>query len=384
MLKETKRQLEWFINPEKIHSIVEKHLLNKYIYLKSLEDPPKIRFIEIHPNHTYKIATDIVLDLDKEYVCFRVLGRYLEIHIKIISRGEIKGIYNVQIKAIGISLSDREEIRIPIKNNEVYLTNFLTSKHMIEPGTRIIPTTIKVGLAEFENKIRPLYDVVKLDTFEEPDPLTELVKRTEKFILVKDSFEPKEFETEHPEILNLKKIFSNNLDKIIQRYRKLNIKSELIAPLYYLTHDHNSIVIGYIQLQHKNKTMELDEIDKVKQWNRELIDRMLQINTSLIQEKEDVLNISKSGFRTKIKHLNLINYLLKQSGFSCDIVFKGYPPISVFVEIRSSARDEKGVLYLGTKIIQFKNEEQKNQYLNLINIYEKKFKIMQAQQAQKG
>ncbi|MFN3245539.1 MAG: hypothetical protein ACK42K_02480, partial [Leptonema sp. (in: bacteria)] len=59
-------------------------------------------------------------------------------------------------------------------------------------------------------------------------------------------------------------------------------------------------------------------------------------------------------------------------------------PISVFVEIRSSARDEKGVLYLGTKIIQFKNEEQKNQYLNLINIYEKKFKIMQAQQAQKG
>jgi hypothetical protein len=91
MLKETKRQLEWFINPEKIHSIVEKHLLNKYIYLKSLEDPPKIRFIEIHPNHTYKIATDIVLDLDKEYVCFRVLGRYLEIHIKIISRGEIKG-----------------------------------------------------------------------------------------------------------------------------------------------------------------------------------------------------------------------------------------------------------------------------------------------------
>jgi hypothetical protein len=364
MLKETKRQLEWFINPEKIHSIVEKHLFKKYIYLKSLEDPPKIRFIEIHPNHTYKIATDIVLDLDKEYVCFRVLGRYLEIHIKIISRGEIKGIYNIQIKAIGISLSDREEIRIP--------------------GTRIIPTTIKVGLAEFENKIRPLYDVVKLDTFEEPDPLTELVKRTEKFILVRDSFEPKEFETEHPEILNLKKIFSNNLDKIIQRYRKLNIKSELIAPLYYLTHDHNSIVIGYIQLQHKNKTMELDEIDKVKQWNRELIDRMLQINTSLIQEKEDVLNISKSGFRTKIKHLSLINYLLKQSGFSCDIVFKGYPPISVFVEIRSSARDEKGVLYLGTKIVQFKNEEQKNQYLNLINIYEKKFKIMQAQQDQKG
>ncbi len=379
MLKETKRQLEWFINPEKIHSIVEKHLLNKYIYLKSLEDPPKLRFIEIHPNNTYKVATDIVLDLDKEYVCFRVLGRYLEIHIKIISRGEIKGIYNVQIKAIGVSLSEREEIRIPIKNNEVYLTNFLTSKHIIEVGTRIIPTTIKVGLAEFENKIRPLYDIVKLSTFEESDPLTELVKKTEKFILVRDSFELKEFEIDHPEILNLKKIFSNNLDKIIQRFRKLNIKSELIAPLYYLTHDHNSIVIGYIQLQQKNKTMELDEIDKVKQWNLELIDRMLQINTTLIQEKEEVLNISKNGFRAKIKHLNLINYLLKQSGFSCDIVFKGYPPISVFVEIRSSARDEKGVLYLGTKIINFKNEEQKNQYLNLINIYEKKFKIMQIQ-----
>lgn len=379
MNQENKRKLEWILNKDKVKAIIEKHLFQKNIYLKSLEEPPKLRIIEINPNYTYKITSDVLLDLDQEYIAYSVLGRYLEIHFKVLSKGEIKGIYNIDIKALGVSLIEREDLRIPIKNNDVYLTNFLTSKHLIEPKTRIIPTTIKVGLAEFENKIRPFFDVVKLDTFENPDPLIELVKKTEKIIFIKDSFDINSFEIEHSEILNLKEIYKSNLDKIIQRYKKLNIKSELIAPLYYLTHDNNLIAIGYIQLQNKNKIMELDEIEKVKQWNQELIERMLQINTIQIQEREEVLNISKNGFRAKIRHLKLINYLIKQSGFSCDIVFKGHPPISIFVEIRSSARDDKGILHIGAKIINFKKSEQKDLYLNLVQIYEKKFKIMQIQ-----
>jgi hypothetical protein len=379
MDKKNQRKLEWIVKPEKIESMIQKHLLNKYLFLKSLEDPPKIRIIEINPNQTFKIASDVVLDLDKEYIIYRVLGRYLEVHFKTLTKGEIQGIYNIQIKAIGISLIEREHLRIPIKNNEVYITNFLTSKHLIDSHSKMIPTTIKIGFTEFEKKIKNLYDFVRINTFEEQDPLIELIKKTQKFILVKDSFDLEQFGIEHPEVLNLKKIFNNNLDKIIHRYRKLNIKSELIAPLFYLTHDYNYILIGYIQLQNKNKTMDIEELEKVKQWNQELITRLLEINTIQIQEKEEVLNISKNGFRAKIRNLNLINYLLKQSGFSCDIVFKGQPPISIFVEIRSSARDTSGILYIGTKIINFKKEEQKNLYLNLMDLYEKKFNISQIQ-----
>ncbi len=371
------RKLEWIFSPNKIESIVQKHLINKTIFLKSLEDPPKIRIIEILPNFLYRISSDSIMELNKDYVCYRVLGRYIEIHFKIIQIGSIKGIYDIQIHSIGISLIERENIRIPVKNNEVYLTNFLTSKHLINPATRIIPTTIKVGFSEFENKIKTLYDIVKIDVFETSDILINLVKKTEKSIFVPDSFDMNSFAIEQENIINLKKSFPSNFHEVIQRYRKNNIKSEIISPLYYLTHDNNYIKIGFIQIQNKNKPLTWDDLEKIKIWNKELIERMQQINTEIIQEKEELINISRNGFRAKIRHLNLISYLIKQSGFSCDIIFKGYPPISVYAEIRSSARDDKGILYVGTQIVNFKKEQTKNQFLNIIDTFEKKYKIMQ-------
>lgn len=373
------RQLEWILNLNKIHSIISKHLINKYLYLKILQEPPKLRIIEMNPDSTYKIASDVILDLDKDYICYKVLGRYLEIHFKVISKEAVKGIYNIKINSIGISLSEREDLRIPIKDNQVYITNFLTSKHIIEKNTAIIPTTIKIGFSEFENKIKQDYDSVKIDAFNNNDPLIQLVKKTEKIIFIEDSYDLKTFDIQHQDILNLKEIYKDNLNNLIQRFRKNQIKSEIIAPVYYLTHDHNYFAIGYIQIQNKSKPINWSDIEKIKELNKELIDRMLQINTAKIEEKEEIVNISKKGFRAVIKHLNLINYLIKQSGFSCDIVFKGHPPISIFVEIRSSTRDDKGILYIGTKIVDFKSDEHKKNYEQLINVYEKKYKIMQIQ-----
>ncbi len=373
------RKLERIFNLNKIHSIISKHLMNKYLYLKVLQDPPKLRIFEINPDTTYKIASDVLLDLEKEYVCYKVLGRYLEIHFKVISKEAVKGIYNIKIQSIGVSLTEREDLRIPIKDRQVYLTNFLTSKHLIEKNTTIIPTTIKIGFSEFENKIKQNYDNVKIDVFNNSDPLIQLVKKTEKIIFIQDSYDLKTFDVHHQELLNLKEVFRDNLSNLIQRYRKSQIKSEIIAPIYYLTHDHNYFAIGYIQIQNKTKSLSWNDIEKIKLLNKELIDRMLQINTTKIEEKEDVINISRKGFRAVIKHLNLINYLIKQSGFSCDIVFKGHPPISVFAEIRSSTRDDKGILYIGTKIVDFKSDEDKRNYEKLIDLYEKKYKIMQIQ-----
>lgn len=187
------RKLEWFLNPEKIESIIDKHLITQPIYIKSLENPPKIKFVEKNPNQTYLIESDVILEVDQEIQCFKVLGRYLELYIKILSLGQKKGTYNCKVTKIGISLMEREFIRIPILNNEVYLTNFLVSKHLIDPKTRIIPTTIKVGISELENKIKSLYDFVKIDTFEDFDLILDKIKKKGKFIFVRDTYDPESF-----------------------------------------------------------------------------------------------------------------------------------------------------------------------------------------------
>ncbi|MFN3604799.1 MAG: DUF1577 domain-containing protein [Leptonema sp. (in: bacteria)] len=372
----TQRKLEWFLDFNKTSSIVEKHLLNQYLYIKSLENPPKIKIIEKNPNQTFKIESEILLELDQEILCYKVLGRYLELYIKILTYGEKKGTYNVKIEKIGVSLIERDSLRIPILNNEVYLTNFLVSKHLIDPKTRIIPTTIKIGFSELENKIKPLYDYVKIDTFENFDLILDKIQKTGKFIFIKDTYDSSSFDFFNEDCLNLKEILKENINQKIHEYRKNQIKSEIIAPLLYLSHDRNLFPIGYIRIYNKNKSLDLEEIDKIRKWNQELIDRMQQLNTTYIQEKEQILNISKNGFRARIKNVNLINYLVKQSGFYCDIVFREEKPIPIFAEFKSAFRHKDGKLDIGAKIVEFKKEKDRENYLSNIDILEKKYQIL--------
>lgn len=376
----TKRNLEWFFNQVKIQSIVDKHLLNQTIYIKTFENPPKIKIIEKNPNQTYKIESEILLDTDQEIQCYKVLGRYLELFIKVLTFGERKGLYNAQIERIGISLIEREFNRIPVLNNEVYLSNFLISKHLIDPKTRILPTTIKVGFSELENKIKKHYDYVKIEAFENFDLALDKIKKTGKFIFIKDTYDPKSFEYSNENCINLKEILKENLNKKIQDFRKNQIRSEIIGPIFYLTHDRNLIPIGYIHIYNKNKLLEEKDINKIKEWNQELIERMQQLNTAQIQEKEQILNISKNGFRTRIKNLNLINYLIKQSGMYCDIIFREQKPISVFAEFKSSIRNQNGTLDIGAKIVEFKTKEQKENFLNNVALLEKKYHLLKLQQ----
>lgn len=373
------RKLEWFLNPEKIESVIDKHLITQPIYIKSLENPPKIKFVEKNPNQTYLIESDVILEVDQEIQCFKVLGRYLELYIKILSLGQKKGTYNCKVTKIGISLMEREFIRIPILNNEVYLTNFLVSKHLIDPKTRIIPTTIKVGFSELENKIKSLYDFVKMDTFEDFDLILDKIKKKGKFIFVRDTYDPESFSFSNEDCISIKEILKENINQKIQEYRKNHIKSEIIGPIFYLTHDRNLIPIGYIQIVNRNKPLEIEEINKIKQWNQELINRMQQINTTYIQEKEQILNISKNGFRTRIKNLNLINFLIKQSGMYCDIVFRDNKPISIFAEFKSAYRHQDGKLDIGAKIVEYKSDKDKTSYIENLNILEKKYQILKIQ-----
>ncbi len=375
----TPRKLEWFLNPDKIESIVDKHLMNQTVYIKSLENPPKIKFLEKNPNQTYLIESDILLETDQQIQCYKVLGRYLELYIKILTSGSKKGTYNIKVVKVGVSLIERESVRIPVLHNEVYLTNFLVSKHLIDPKTRIIPTTIKVGFSELENKIRTLYDYVKIDTFENFDLILDKIKKTGKFIYIQDTYNPESFNFSNEDCISLKEILKENLQQKIHEYRKNQVKSEIVGPIFYLAHDKNLISIGYIRISNKSKPLELEEINKIKQWNQELIKRMLQINTTTIQEKEQVLNISKNGFRARIQDLNLISYLIKQSGTYCDIVFRDQKPVSIFVEFKSSYRHQDGKLDIGAKITEFKSDKDKTNYLENLTILEKKYQILKMQ-----
>ncbi len=375
----TPRKLEWFLNPDKIESIVDKHLMNQTVYIKSLENPPKIKFLEKNPNQTYLIESDILLETDQQIQCYKVLGRYLELYIKILTSGSKKGTYNIKVVKVGVSLIERESVRIPVLHNEVYLTNFLVSKHLIDPKTRIIPTTIKVGFSELENKIRTLYDYVKIDTFENFDLILDKIKKTGKFIYIQDTYNPESFNFSNEDCISLKEILKENLQQKIHEYRKNQVKSEIVGPIFYLAHDKNLISIGYIRISNKSKPLELEEINKIKQWNQELIKRMLQINTTTIQEKEQVLNISKNGFRARIQNLNLISYLIKQSGTYCDIVFRDQKPVSIFVEFKSSYRHQDGKLDIGAKITEFKSDKDKTNYLENLTILEKKYQILKMQ-----
>ncbi len=377
-LKKYERKLEWFQNPEKLNSIINKHLLNKTMYFKYQDNPSRAKIIEIKPNFSYLLQTDLVLEKDQDFVIYSVLGRYIEIHFQIENLTEKKGVYLIRIEKIGISLIERNSIRIPVKFSEAYLTNFRISKHLIDEKVKVIPTSIKVGISEFENKLRKLFDIVKTVVFDFEDPLYLFFKKNQKSVFVENTYKLESFQFQNENFFSLSQLFQNQLQNKIGQYRKDGIKSEIYTPLFYLTHDRNYICIGYIQIQSKTRILSIEEdFHKIIKFNEELIERMQKINTANITEKEELINLSRDGFRIRIKNSNLINYLIHQSGFTCDLVAKEHSPFTLYVEIRSSIK-KNNMLEIGAKIIEFiQGDNSRKRFLELISIYEKKYQISQ-------
>jgi len=137
----------------------------------------------------------------------------------------------------------------------------------------------------------------------------------------------------------------------MREYKKEKIISEVMIPIVFIGHDGNSIPLGMIHLISKSKQIDELTILELQAKTFEMVDRIRESNTMLINKKQNINNISKSGLQLKITDDELKTFLKHQKGFSFDIVFKLQQPITVMTEIKYVGTLESEEVLIGVKIL---------------------------------
>lgn len=343
-----KRSLQEVASPKKVQEMIPKYLVNKEFYVK--------HSAEIYPVQIITFDDPDVIFVKSEYpfsdsaVFYRMFNKYMDVSC-IVEEKTDDITYRLSVKQINIATDDRKHERKNVNPGNVLINNIRIAKNVINASLFNIPTSVKVHFGQNEQKLSHLADIVRVKVFDKKDDKLEVVRKTGKSLWIPNTKEVSSyFSNDEDEYINYHNVIKTDIQRVIDQYQMDGIVSEVIVPILYVGHDGQSIPLGYIQLLSKSKEFTLDTILELKALGFEIVDTIRNANTTLMNIKQEVLNVSPHGLKIQVTDEDLKEYVLHQKGFGFDIVFKMQAPITVFSEIIYTYTDLSNNLIVGLEI----------------------------------
>ena len=120
------RDLEIVREPAKFMALIEKYFLGSEMMLNGFEPPPQVKIIEKRePNHLVIDFQDFKVSVGEVYTIYTMLANYAHICGKVVQDRVKGGRYTlVLIEYLAIATKSRADLRIPITDNSVFISNF--------------------------------------------------------------------------------------------------------------------------------------------------------------------------------------------------------------------------------------------------------------------
>jgi len=374
--RDTKRDLELITAPEKIQHLLKNHLAQKSMYVKGSAPPYEVRILETNAHNTITVDVGgLRPEMNDELVLFRILGRYIHLNCVVLGKVGSNHVFNMAVKSASISRKERLSLRVPVNDADVHVSNIRTGKHTIDATLFNIPTSVKVNFSTYEQRMKGMADIVKIDVFSGRGSIFDEVRKTGKMVLVRNAQKSECYSPENEACVDYAAFLEDGLKKKIEEMHRAKIKSEIIVPITYLSHDETRIPLGYIHLQSKTEEYSMDKALELQQLAFEMVDRIRDSNTVLISEKQEVINYSRGGLKVLIRNEELKNYLVRQNGFTFDLFFKMQAPITLYGLIRSAHITDDKNLILGIQISGNSSREgEMKRFMDNVEIQERKMK----------
>ena len=381
------RELEYLYSADKIQHLLARHLKGRTMFLKGQDPPAEALVHEFDLNNRILLESrKVTLEAEMKLQLFRILGRYIELHCEVLKvSGDHK--YSIQVVSAAIAKKERSNLRVPLPADQAYITNILASRHTIDTDTLTIPTSVKVGFGEYEQILKRDFENVRIDTFGKRGTWLDQVKKHSKAIYTPDTEDPHTYRPSDDRCLDASALLGQKLQQKIIEYRNHKVRAEAIVPVIYMTHDRSAIPIGYIHVQSKKAPFSAGTLERLYNASADMVEKIRGSNTVMIKEKQQVLNVSRGGFRVRITHDELRTYLARQNGFTFDLVFRMQAPITLFGQIRSQKRMASGELLLGVQIAGNSDESSYKRFLGNVDKLEQETKARleaKKQQARKS
>lgn len=370
-----RRELDVISAPEKIRHLVSNYLINRSMFLRGTDPPRAVTVSAIEDSGNIVVyAQNVLFQKDEIMTLFRIMGRYIQFQCRVVAVREV-GYYELAVLEASIARSDRKVQRIPVAQDEMHINNIRTSKTAIEIGPHSIPVSIKVNFATLENKLKEKYDFIKIDAYGKRGSILDVIKKTGKTLLVMDTQDPQSYRPLMPEFVDYAEYLGDDLHRKILDFKQLKIVSEMIVPINYYSHDESAVPLGYMHVQSREKRLDMDSVLELQAFSFEMVDRIRDSNTVLIQTRQRVLDVSRTGLKILIDHGELCDYLIRQNGFTFDLFFKGQAPITIYGLIRSTHQARNGNLTLGVQILgNSAREGEMRRFMDNVLLMERRYK----------
>lgn len=365
----TERKYQIVTDAAKLGPMLKQYATGKVYFIKGFYDKIEVKVLDFkEPNI---LIVDSLRDIEGPITLYHTFNKQLEIHAEVIEK-VINSQYKLAVLKVKIAINERKSPRHKMTSDVVVINNIRAARNTINASLFNVPTSVKIHLEKFQQRLKDFADEVKVKIFEKGDEKTELVRKTHKILMVTDTQDLMSYIPEDPEgFVDYREHLNTEIGTVMEEYKKKKVASEMIVPIIYLGHDGESVPLGYIQLISHEKRLGLDTALELKMLAFEMVDQMRDSNTMLINKRQSVGDISRGGMRLVFTDPELKKFLTHQKGFSFDVIFKLQQPITVFTEISYTGFTPQQDLAIGVVIKGFSSRkgesDRYHQYIDGLN-----------------
>jgi hypothetical protein len=339
----------------KLPGMLRQYAAGKTYMIKGFYEKIEVKILDFRePNF---LIIDSLRDLESDMTLYHTFNKQLEI-VGAISDKLPGNQYKFSVAHVKIAANERKSARYAMSSDLVVVNNIRAARNTINASLFNVPTSVKIHLEKFQQRLKDFADEVKVKIFEKDDEKTELVRKTMKILMIHDTQDLLSYMPEDTDgFVDYREHLNTEIGTVMEDYRKKKIVSEMIVPIIYLGHDGASIPLGYIQLISHEKKLGIDTALELKMLAFEMVDQMRDSNTMLINKRQSIADISRGGMRLVVTDPELKKFLVHQKGFSFDVIFKLQQPITVFTQICYTGYTPQDDLAIGVTIKGFSSRK---------------------------
>lgn len=331
------RTMKAVADREAIAYLIQKHLNNRPMFFK--HDP------EIGPVHIQSAGDSgdssilltckdpCAIHTPEEPVLFRVLGRYVEVNLKI---QEQINAFTAKATVLNAAIASvpRSSRRVSVSSKVAKIQSLRITKNRLDHTVDEVPTFVRIHLSLFSESVSHIGDSVDFIYHSRDDELSPYVRNGKKPLVIPDTAEARDLYVLGQGPLDLPGDDRLKVQKYARRLRDRGFRSQLMVPIGYPDLESTeSLIPGFLRIRFKELREDFDQDhQKVSEQIPRLIRNIGDSNTEMISEPAELADVSRGGFK------------FRSRSFRLDRAIQQYPEFYVVMKILDRTVQLKCVL----------------------------------------
>ncbi len=321
VITDTPRKISSINEPEKIEYIFKEYIGKRPLFIKG-NPGVQVDILTTPTQHDSHIVfkPQTAYEFTDKFTLYVTLKRHMEVKCSLIREGEKST--EALVESIDLAAQPRSGKRVDVRNQSVYGHHFLLSNNKIDINPMSYSISSQVIFHDFEKKMAVDFPGIKIYDLDPSSARAEkkIVKKFQKGFIWNVAGAADGLDND--DLIPLNEGLGSEYDTVLDELRADGAQSWLVRPIFYLNLSGERFPVGYFSIRSNSEILNESLYESLGEWETKIIERIMDANTVLINEKEEIWNISEHGVLMKVTNEELKEYIMQRREFTFDLLFR--------------------------------------------------------------